>query len=282
MLSQDTISNIQKLYENGQSKTAISKQLNISVTTVSKYTKGLTVVSDDMIGKKFGSLTVIKKLPKNPQIVSRCLRYLCVCDCGKEVDVLGSSLRSGHTTSCGCSRKGINQKDLTNLTSGEITFLFPTDERNDRHVIWQCQCSCGKQLKLSSHEFGRTRSCGCVKESLGEKRIREILEEQEIDFQTQYKFKDCTLTRELPFDFAIFKNEALYCLIEYNGQQHYETTGGWNNEERFKEQQVRDSIKQSYCAKCGIKLVIIPYWEYEDITWDYLKGKMNYGLSSNS
>lgn len=180
------------------------------------------------------------------------------------------------------ARKGTNQKDLTNLTSGEITFLFPTNERNDGHIIWQCQCSCGKQIKLSSHEFGYRKSCGCVKESLGEKRIKEILKEQGLDFQTQYKFKDCVFIRELPFDFAIFKNEELYCLIEYNGQQHYEITGGWNNEERFREQQVRDFIKQAYCTKYGIKLIIIPYWEYEDITWDYLKGKMNYGLSSNS
>lgn len=282
MLAQETIKKIQTLYANGFSKSAIARQLNISATTVTKYTKNIKVVADEMVGKTFGSLLVVKRLEKNPNLASRCIRYLCKCNCGKEVEVNGNSLRTGHTTSCGCSRKGINQKDLTNLTSGEITFLFPTNERDDGHIIWQCQCSCGKQIKLSSHEFGHTKSCGCVKESLGEKKIQEILKEQGIDFQTQYKFKDCVFIRELPFDFAIFKNEELYCLIEYNGQQHYEITGGWNNEEHFKEQQARDFIKQTYCTKYGIKLIIIPYWEYEDITWDYLKGKMNYGLSSNS
>lgn len=282
MLAQETIEKIQTLYANGLSKSAIARQLNISATTVTKYTKNIKVVADEMVGKTFGSLLVVKRLEKNPDLASRCIRYLCKCNCGKEVEVNGNSLRTGHTTSCGCSRKGTNQKDLTNLTSGEITFLFPTNERNDGHIIWQCQCSCGKQIKLSSHEFGYRKSCGCVKESLGEKRIKEILKEQGLDFQTQYKFKDCVFIRELPFDFAIFKNEELYCLIEYNGQQHYEITGGWNNEERFREQQVRDFIKQAYCTKYGIKLIIIPYWEYEDITWDYLKGKMNYGLSSNS
>ena len=282
MLAQETIEKIQTLYANGLSKSAIARQLNISATTITKYTKNIKVVADEMVGKTFGSLLVVKRLEKNPDLASRCIRYLCKCNCGKEVEVNGNSLRTGHTTSCGCSRKRLNQKDLTNLTSGEITFLFPTNERNDGHVIWQCQCSCGKQIKLSSHEFGYRKSCGCIKESLGEKRIQEILKEQGIDFQTQYKFKDCIFTRELPFDFAIFKNEELYCLIEYNGQQHYEITGGWNNEERFREQQVRDFIKQAYCTKYGIKLIIIPYWEYEDITWDYLKGKMNYGLSSNS
>ena len=171
MLTQETIKKIQTLYANGLSKSAIAKQLNISATTVTKYTKDTKVVADEMVGKTFGSLLVVKRLEKNPDLASRCIRYLCKCNCGKEVEVNGNSLRTGHTTSCGCSRKGINQKDLTNLTSGEITFLFPTNERNDRHVIWQCQCSCGKQIKMSSHEFGHTKSCGCVKESLGEKRI---------------------------------------------------------------------------------------------------------------
>lgn len=282
MLTQDIINKIQTLYAGGLSKTAIAKEVNVSATTVTKYTKNIKIIADEMVGKTFGSLTVVKRLEKNPSLASRCIRYLCKCECGKEVEVNGNSLRTGHTTSCGCSRKGINTKDLTNLTSGEITFLFLTEKRNDRHIIWQCQCSCGKQVELSSHEFGHTKSCGCIKESLGEKRIKEILEEQKIDFQTQYRFKDCIYTRELPFDFAIFKDRELYCLIEYNGQQHYEVTGGWNNEEHLREQQTRDFIKQAYCAKYGIKLIIVPYWEYENITWEFLKGKMDYGLSSNS
>jgi hypothetical protein len=235
MLTQETIKKIQTLYANGLSKSAIAKQLNISATTVTKYTKNIKVVADEMVGKTFGSLLVVKRLEKNPDLASRCIRYLCKCNCGKEVEVNGNSLRTGHTTSCGCSRKGMNQKDLTNLTSGEITFLFPTNERDDRHVIWQCQCSCGKQIKLSSHEFGHTKSCGCVKESLGEKRIKDILESHGIDFQTQYKFENCDHIRALPFDFAIFKNKQLFCLIEYNGQQHYEATSGWNTKERLLE-----------------------------------------------
>lgn len=236
MLTQEIINKIQTLYAGGLSKTAIAKQLGISAATVAKYTKNIKDITDEMVGKTFGFLTVVKRLEKNPNLASRSIRYLCKCKCGKEVEVNGNSLRTGHTTSCGCSRKGKNTRDLTNLTSGEIIFLFPTEKRNGRCIIWQCQCSCGRQIELSSHEFGHTKSCGCIKESLGEKRIREILEEQKIDFQTQYKFEDCIYTRELPFDFAIFKDEELYCLIEYNGQQHYKTTGGWNNEERLREQ----------------------------------------------
>lgn len=282
MLTQETINSIQKLYKNGLPKSVIAKKLNVSTTTVAKYTNGLKVESDGMVGMQFGFLTVIKRLEKNPNLASRCIRYLCKCQCGKEVEVNGNSLRTGHTTSCGCSRKGINTKDLTNMVSGEITFLFPTEERDERHVVWQCQCSCGKQIKLSSHEFGKVKSCGCIKESLGEKRIKDILESQGLDFQTQYRFENCVHIRTLPFDFAIFKNKQLLCLIEYNGQQHYEATSGWNTNEHLLEQQARDVIKSEYCKKYNIKLITIPYWEYENITWDYLKERIGYGLSSNS
>lgn len=59
----------------------------------------------DLTGKKFGKLTVVERAedhltPKG----KRQLKWLCQCECGKQVAVVGSSLRSGATTSCGCNR----------------------------------------------------------------------------------------------------------------------------------------------------------------------------------
>lgn len=55
----------------------------------------------DMIGKKFGRLTVTK-LSKNRSSDGR-LMYYCDCDCGTiDVEVRGKSLRNGTTQSCGC------------------------------------------------------------------------------------------------------------------------------------------------------------------------------------
>jgi len=53
----------------------------------------------EMIGKKFGMLTVVSEFDKNK---SGNVRWLCRCDCGKESIVVGSKLRNGHTKSCGC------------------------------------------------------------------------------------------------------------------------------------------------------------------------------------
>lgn len=57
----------------------------------------------DLTGEKFGKLTVVKRVEnkryKCGQVHSQ---YLCKCECGKEKIVLGTMLRNGHTTSCGC------------------------------------------------------------------------------------------------------------------------------------------------------------------------------------
>lgn len=55
----------------------------------------------EMIGIKFGRLTPTEVIgSKKIHLI-----YKCVCDCGNEIEVLGNSLRSGNTKSCGCIRK---------------------------------------------------------------------------------------------------------------------------------------------------------------------------------
>jgi hypothetical protein len=53
-------------------------------------------------GKKFGQLTVIKKLKKRKygKVV-----WLCECNCGNIIETVTGNLRSGNTKSCGCLKK---------------------------------------------------------------------------------------------------------------------------------------------------------------------------------
>lgn len=55
----------------------------------------------DISGQKFGRLTVIKRLGVDK---SRSVVWLCKCDCGNYIEVKGTELRRGRTTSCGCYR----------------------------------------------------------------------------------------------------------------------------------------------------------------------------------
>jgi hypothetical protein len=55
----------------------------------------------NLIGKKFNRLTVIRKAERR----GHNSRYICLCDCGKEVTIHTSNLTNNHSKSCGCFRK---------------------------------------------------------------------------------------------------------------------------------------------------------------------------------
>lgn len=59
----------------------------------------------DLVGQRFGSLVVKKRLGALPG-KSQGVHWLCVCDCGGEATPTTSNLRHGTTASCGCSRIG--------------------------------------------------------------------------------------------------------------------------------------------------------------------------------
>lgn len=58
-------------------------------------TKGQEKRRIDITGQRFGKLVAIKYDKKKT-------RWLCQCDCGRQVFVFGYDLRVGHTQSCGC------------------------------------------------------------------------------------------------------------------------------------------------------------------------------------
>ena len=78
----------------------------------------------DLTGKKFGDLIVVKRVddyisPKGKHH----LRWLCLCTCGNTCTIIGESLKSGGTKSCGCLKNAniskANKKYNTYNLSGE-------------------------------------------------------------------------------------------------------------------------------------------------------------------
>jgi very-short-patch-repair endonuclease len=122
--------------------------------------------------------------------------------------------------------------------------------------------------EFTQKPFVHLNGSGCQKcqESKGEKFVSNLLKKNNINFESQYKFTDCTnkvegkYCRKLPFDFYLPKNNVC---IEYDGAQHYIPVWG---EDDLKKVQNNDKIKNQYCKKNGIKLIRIPYtMKKEDI-----------------
>lgn len=66
---------------------------------------------DIKAGERYGHLIIICEIKKQGQY--RCFQVKC--DCGKILNVILSSLRNGHTKSCGCIISTANRKSATRL-----------------------------------------------------------------------------------------------------------------------------------------------------------------------
>lgn len=71
--------------------------------------------------------------------------------------------------------------------------------------------------------------------------------------------------KQLPFDFAIFKKDQLISLIEYDGEQHFKPVEIFGGEEGFKNQKMRDEVKDAYCIENEIPLLRIAYFDFDRI-----------------
>lgn len=58
-------------------------------------------MKENLVGRRFGRWTVVARMPRTP---GRTTEWLCRCDCGTE-GVVGSKLKSGQSTSCGCQAR---------------------------------------------------------------------------------------------------------------------------------------------------------------------------------
>ena len=72
----------------------------------------------DLTERSFGRLRVASRAENAPNWQPR---WRCICECGKSVTVLGSSLREGRSRSCGCLRREVSTVRRNQLRHGHAT-----------------------------------------------------------------------------------------------------------------------------------------------------------------
>lgn len=214
----------------------------------------------DLTGQRFDNLIVIKRAGSDN---NKKATWLCKCDCGNETIVRGNDLRQGRIHSCGCFKSNYMSKDLTNQKFGKLTAIKRQGRNASGSNMWLCKCDCGGQILVSTNHLttGNTQSCGCLV-SKGEYIITNILNQNNISYIKQYYFEDLLSKKGvfLRFDSAVFKDNKLVGLIEFQGLQHYENI--YNLSEKDWEYSLeRDKMKREYCEKNNIKLEEISYLE---------------------
>ena len=223
---------------------------------------------NSLVDKKFGKLTVIKRSDFS---YNNKIYWTCECECGRNLDVLGTDLKNLNINSCSYCKEEKVWNDLSYQKFGLLTAISPTDKRQNSHIVWKCECECGNFCEVNSNSLksGNTTSCGCLgKKSIGEEKISNILKTKNINFKKQYSFQNCLSPKNFPllFDFALFdNNNKLKCLIEYDGIQHFKPIEYFGGNEYFEYLQLCDKIKNSYCDKNNIILLRINYKNFNNI-----------------
>ena len=126
----------------------------------------------DLTGKKFGKLTVIKRIENSK---TGLVRYECQCECGNKSNVIGATLLDGRTQSCGCwkyskleeyvlryfrEKNYMNNidyecqkkfEDLLGVGEKMLSYDFIVYKNNEPYYLIECQ---GKQHYEAVEYFG--------------------------------------------------------------------------------------------------------------------------------
>lgn len=232
---------------------------------------------ENLLNKRFERLLVIDEAPsKNKRTF-----WKCKCDCGNIIEARADALKTGKIKSCGClndeKRKNLgkyNIQDITNQKFGKLIAIKRLETRKNQSFgyDWLCECECGNTIivPITLLKNGHTLSCGCLKESFGEKAIANLLIQENIKFETQKSYDDLLSqsNRKLKFDFYL---SNLNILIEFDGPQHYLDT-------KYTTDRMLDNDKRKniWCKNNNISLYRIPYnelnnikkWKIEDLLND--------------
>lgn len=105
------------------------------------------------------------------------------------------------------------------------------------------------------------KGCPRCRSSKGEQEIAAHLEKLWITFEIQKGYRSCRCKNVLRFDFWVHYRGKNY-LIEYHGSQHYKKKGtGFFSDDLLAQAHGRDRVKRAWAKKCGIPLLVIPYWK---------------------
>lgn len=247
-----------------------------------------------VVGQVYNHLRVIERGPNYvaPSGKAEFSQWWCECDCGNRILVLGSSLTTGHTKSCGCLSRRYKVSDEVMLH--KRFGLLVVDSRAPSHKIpsgsvydmWNCTCDCGKKTVSFGRQLrnGHASSCGCQRvirqaeakwTPKAEIWAKQYFNEHDIDYAYQQTFPNLTGANNglLSYDFYLADYNLL---LELNGLQHYKPVDWFGGETTFKQQVVNDQTKRNYAEEHGYRLYVI---DTDHISEKQLIGKLDKMLS---
>lgn len=187
-------------------------------------------------------------------------------DCGNIFHMRFNNFKDGkHRCECKSKPLVLTYEYVKNyIESCGYKLLSKEYKNNATYLLVWCGNPNHKPYKVKFNNFKdcNSRCPECNTTSKGEEKIKEILIKYNIKFNQQYLFNDCRNTRPLPFDFYLPQYNIT---IEYDGRQHYKLDCFNMNLLDLMNLKYNDNKKTQYCNNNNIKLIRIPYWDFNNI-----------------
>ncbi len=138
-------------------------EMPIATTALGYYTAAMRY---DLTNKRFGAWLVLAAGEPRRHLQDI---WRCSCDCGTERDVVGYTLKSGKSTSCGCVNHQTLAKAHRRNIAGERfgAWIVQAESGVNAHKksVWRCKCDCGieRDIPYSSLISATSTGCGCVR-----------------------------------------------------------------------------------------------------------------------
>jgi len=215
------------------------------------------------------------KTTNKTKYTKRTERVEIECPKGHKFLARPDSFMNGHGCStCSKNKKRTHEefiKEVFNLVGSEYSVLSEYKGNMKKVIFRHNEKRCkNHEWKVSPADFiSQGSRCPFCRESKGERSISDFLIKNKIGFEREKTFKNLKFKNPLRFDFYL---KDYNTLIEYDGEHHFIPISYGNTESQKKESvkklkivNARDEIKNIYADDNGIKLLRIPYWEFNNI-----------------
>ena len=209
------------------------------------------------------------------------------CRCKKCGNVWVTLPKTLITNGAGCPKCG-KEKAIKGETRSRDDFVLELHKVNpnikilgnykNTHTKIKCLCMIDQTVwhGYPANLLNGSAGCPTCNISNSERMMIQVLRDFHLNIIQQYMTDDCKFKRKLKFDaFDIEHNIA----FEYNGEQHYRPVDfagkgiEWADKQ-FKLTKSRDKAKIEYCNKNKIPIIIIPYWEKDNME-SFIISKLN-------
>lgn len=143
-------------------------------------------------------------------------------------------------------------------------YIYPSQTLNGTETKIRIICPAHGEFYQSAHDHLYGHGCLKCSSSKGELKIAEYLKNNKYienkDYFREKTFDNPKISSRMRFDFYLPEKNLL---IEYNGEQHY--IAGRFGEDKLRQQRCRDWIKRRFARSSGIRLLTIPYTQFNMI-----------------